>query len=302
MRSVRACVLAVLAAAALFGTAGTAQALGPDDTSPLGVGTVRLLIGGAALFAALPWFGHGRREVLGLLRRPEVLVAAGGTAAYQFCFFAGVDRAGVALGTLVTVGSAPVAAGLLGVLAGHRLTVAWGAATAICLTGLVLLSAEGLDGGDPWGVVLALAAGAAISAYTVAVKRILDRGASAAPVMAASFLLAGALLLPVLPTQPIAWLVSPGGVALAVYLGLATMTLANTLYGMGLRGLAPGPATTLVLAEPVVATVLGVVVLDEVLRGPAVAGVLLVLAGLVLQGLSLARGRDPRPDRALSRT
>ena len=44
-------MLAVIAAAVLFGTTGTSQALGPDGTTPLGVGAVRLLIGGTALAA-----------------------------------------------------------------------------------------------------------------------------------------------------------------------------------------------------------------------------------------------------------
>jgi DME family drug/metabolite transporter len=48
---------AVLLAAALFGTTGTAQALGPSCTIPLGVGAARLVIGGLALLAVLPVVG-----------------------------------------------------------------------------------------------------------------------------------------------------------------------------------------------------------------------------------------------------
>jgi hypothetical protein len=44
---------AVLRAAALFGTTGTAQALGPAATTPLGVGAARLVIGGLALLSAM---------------------------------------------------------------------------------------------------------------------------------------------------------------------------------------------------------------------------------------------------------
>lgn len=41
----------VLAAAVLWGTTGTAQALAPTGASPLAVAAMRLAIGGAALFA-----------------------------------------------------------------------------------------------------------------------------------------------------------------------------------------------------------------------------------------------------------
>ena len=42
-------VLAVLAASVLFGTTGTSQALGPDGTTPLSIGAVRLVLGGTGL-------------------------------------------------------------------------------------------------------------------------------------------------------------------------------------------------------------------------------------------------------------
>jgi DME family drug/metabolite transporter len=51
----------VLLAAVLFGTTGTAQALGPDGTTPLGVGAARLLVGGTALLAVLPLLGRSPR-------------------------------------------------------------------------------------------------------------------------------------------------------------------------------------------------------------------------------------------------
>ena len=46
--------LLFLAGACLcFGTSGTAQALGPDDSSPLVVGAARLLLGAIGLFALI---------------------------------------------------------------------------------------------------------------------------------------------------------------------------------------------------------------------------------------------------------
>ena len=293
-RSTNAAVVSVLLGAVLFGTAGTAQALGPAGTTPIGVGTVRLLVGGLGLLLVLPLLGHRRVEALRAARSPWVIASVIGTASYQLCFFAGVERAGVALGTLVAVGSAPLFAGLLGWATGHPPTRAWGVATAVCLLGLTLLSAQGLTGGEPAGVALALGAGLAVAAYTVAVKRAFDAGGRPGPVLTASFLLGGLVLLPVLATQPLAWLAAPCGVALAVYLGLATMTVANVLHARGLARLAPGPVATLMLVEPLVATVLGAVVLGERLTAPAGAGLLLVLGGLLLLGASVRRS-DPEP-------
>jgi drug/metabolite transporter, DME family len=283
---------AVLLAAALFGTTGTAQALGPDGTTPLGVGAARLLVGGLALLAVLPLLGSRPAEAVALWRRPTTLAAAACTALYQVTFFAGVQRAGVALGTLVTIGSGPVLAGLLArVLLGERPGRAWFGATALCVAGLALLILEGgTSDADLLGVALALAAGLGYAAYTVLAKGLIAQGAGSAPVMAAAFGLGGLLLAPVLLTQPTAWLAAPGGLALALYLGLGTTTLAYVLFGRGLAVLAAGPVTTLVLAEPLVATVLGTTVLGERLALAGAAGAGLVLLGLVVQGIGAGRG------------
>ena len=282
-------VAQVLVAAALFGTTGTAQALGPGGTTPLGVGAARLAVGGLALLLVLPLLGGGRRTAVRLWRTPVGLAAGLCTALYQVCFFAGVDRAGVALGTLVTIGSGPVFAGLLAAaLLRERPERAWVRATALCLTGLALLTGTG-DRPEPLGVLLALLSGLAYAAYTVAGRRLMTGGLGSAQVMASAFGLGALVLLPVLAVQPLAWLAAPRGVALAVYLGLVTTTAAYVLFGRGLAVLPAGPVTTLMLAEPLVAAALGVGLLDERLGAAGVAGALLVLAGLVLQGAAAGR-------------
>jgi DME family drug/metabolite transporter len=290
-------VVAVLLAAVLFGTTGTAQALGPDATTPLGVGAVRLVVGGLALLAVLPLLGASVGRATALWRTRAGLLAGLCTALYQVCFFAAVERTGVALGTLVTIGSGPVFAGLLAAaVLRERPERSWAAATAACVSGLALLSlaGAGAEGADPLGLLLALASGAGYAAYTVAAKQLLVAGAPSTEVMAAAFGLGGVLLLPVLATQPLAWLGTADGLALAGYLGLVTTTTAYVLFGRGLSVLPAGPVTTLVLAEPLVATALGVGLLGERLPALAVAGAGLVLAGRALQGAAAAR-RAPVP-------
>jgi DME family drug/metabolite transporter len=168
-------------------------------------------------------------------------------------------------------------------------------ATLVCVVGLVLRSwdvlAAGLGEGAPAGLGLALAAGASSAAWTTAAKHQLDRGVAPLELTTASFALGGLLLIPVLLGQPLDWVLQPTGLALALYLGVATFAIANLILGYGLAGLTPGPATTLMLSDPLVATLLGVAVLGETLDAAAWLGLALVLAGLALQGLSLARER-----------
>jgi DME family drug/metabolite transporter len=290
MPGTRISILLVVAAGILFGTAGTAQALGPAGISPVTVGVLRIQVGAVALLVAMPFLGDDPRRLTSLWRTPAMLVTAISAALYQPLFFGAVSQVGVALGTLVAVGSEPVLAGIVGwVVLRHRPTASWIAVTAIAVAGLVLLSADSLDGGTATGLMLALGAGLCSACYTVAAKVQLNRGVTALEVPTGSFVLGGILLLPLLAGQSLDWVAQPSGIALALYLGIATMAIANTLLTRGIHGLRPGPVATLMLTDPLVATILGVVVLGEVLAPVASVGVVLVFAGLMLQGIVLAR-------------
>ncbi|MFN3980926.1 MAG: EamA family transporter, partial [Caldilinea sp.] len=121
----------VLVAAVCWGTTGTAQTFAPEGATPLAVGAMRLLIGGAALLL----FALGRRQ-LRLQGWPlsATMVAIGTIAGYQLFFFAGVARTGVAVGTVVGIGSAPIFAGLLGLLLlGEKPSRRWMLATLLAI-------------------------------------------------------------------------------------------------------------------------------------------------------------------------
>ncbi len=292
MHAARGGVGSVLAGALLFSTAGTAQALANVESTPLGVGWARLLIGTALLVALLPLLRQTRGDVLRLWRQPAALVAGACIGLYQWAFFAGVRGAGVALGTLLVIGSAPVFAGAIAwTMQRRRPDRGWLTATAAGLAGLVLLSSAGLTAGSPAGVALSLTAGLCIAIYTVAVKVVLDRSIHPVTLLASTCAFGGVLLLPVIGTQPLGWLLEPRGIALAVYLGVFTLAAANTLQLRGIRALGPAPVNTLMLAEPVLATLFGVLLLGESVTAMGWVGLLLVLASLSIQSLALARVR-----------
>ncbi len=286
-------VVLVLAGGALFGTAGTAAHLGPDDASSASVGFMRLSVGAVALFLIMPLVGGRWRNLPGLWRRPAIWVMAAGAAAYQPFFFGAVERSGVALSTLVTVGIGPVYAGLLGwAFLRHRPTRAWALATLVAVLGLVLLSWGEIRIGDPLGPLMALLAGLGAASYVVAAKHELDRGGHSVELPGAAYLLGSVLLVPVVMRESFAWLAQPSGAAVALYLGIVTMGIANVFAVRGMRGMGPGPAATLLLADPLTATILGVAVLGETLSPVEGIGLVLVLLGLLLQAYAL---RPTRP-------
>jgi DME family drug/metabolite transporter len=279
----------VLAAAVLWGTTGTAQAFAPPEATPAAIGSVRLLIGGAALLAVAWARGGIRRE--GRLPLKATLWAAGGMAVYQLCFFAAVARTGVAIGTVVAIGSAPVIAGVLvWLVRGERPGGRWLAATALAIAGCGLLILPGSNtGAEPIGVLLALAAGLSYAVYAVSSKDLLA-GRSPDVVMAAVFSLGALFLLPVLLTSDLGWLAQPRGLAVALHLGLVATALAYLLFGRGLSAIAVATAVTLTLAEPLTAATLGIVILDERLTTLAILGVGLLFAGLALLSFTRRQG------------
>lgn len=292
--SPRACVLL---AAVCFGTTGTARALGPDDAKAVAVGSGRIVLGGAllVLFSLLAARrAAGARDEPGPRNAARIpagraLAAGACVAAYQLCFFAAVERTGVAVGTVVAIGSGPAFAGILAWLAlGERPGRRWVAATALACAGVGLLVLGGSSASvSADGVLLALGAGAGYASYTVIAKVLMRGGHEPERVMAAAFGAGGLLLVPVLAATAGPWLLTAGGLALVGFLGVVPTALAYVLFARGLRELSAGETATLTLAEPLTATALGAIVLGERPGAVAVAGAGLVLAGL----LALAGGR-----------
>ncbi len=271
----------VLAAAVLWGTTGTAQALAPPGAQPASVGAVRLLFGGLILLVIAFLRGSLRRT--GRWPLVTTLMAGASMAAYQMLFFAGVARTGVAVGTIVGIGSSPILAGVIGFLVrGERPGRTWAGATSLSVIGCGLLIVAGesiqIDAG---GILLAVGAGASYAVFTVVSKGLLqDREPQA--VMAVTFNLGTLLILPLLLTVDLGWLLTPGGMAVAVHLGLITVGIAYSLFGKGLKLVPVATAATLTLAEPLTAGFLGVVVLGEKLTMVAALGILLIFSGLAL--------------------
>jgi DME family drug/metabolite transporter len=276
----------VLAAALLFGTTGTAQALGPA-IEPIALGAARIAIG-AALLGAVAVAAGARRLGAG---RPQVLLAGACVAVYQATFFVALDMTGVAIGTVVAIGSAPAFAGLFARLfAGEPLRLGWAVATLLACAGVGLLVLGGAGGGDAGsvsstGVGLALLSGAGYAGYAVWTKRMLSAGGAPEAVMAAVFGAGALLLLPVFALVPAGALVDPGGAALALYLGAIPTALAYVLFARGLARIGAGETATLTLAEPLTAAALGVIVLGERPSAAGMTGAALVMAGLALLAL-----------------
>ncbi|PPF46097.1 EamA family transporter [Pseudoclavibacter sp. AY1F1] len=311
-------LLLVLFAAVCFGTTGTVQALGSPDVSAFSLGSARLALGGTLL---------GAWALVAVLRRRTArahtatatatataqatahhplnrahlgLVALGalGVLLYQPLFFAGTAGSGVAVGTVLALGSAPVLTGMLQWALERRFPgMSWGVATAIAVLGVALIAAAGAgdaDGANLGGIAASIGAGASYSIYTLSAKALMNRGWSADVTMGTVFGVAGVMSIPLLLASGAEWMLAPSGLVTAAWLGIVTTTIAYLCFGAGLAKLQAATVSTLTLAEPLTASILGLLVLREQLEALEGLGLAVLAAGIVVLVLGSTRVFTPR--------
>lgn len=271
--------LFVLFAAMLWGTSGTSQALAPEGASPQVLGIFRL-VGGALTLSFLA-YQRGTLSQITTLPRKLTLFACLLMASYQILFFAGVGMAGVAIGTVVGIGSAPIIAGLLKIFVERQpITPRWMLSTGLAILGcsLLLFPSENVQI-NLLGVTLAVGAGASYAIYTLCSKILFeDRDSDA--VTGTIFIGSTLLLLPTLWQTPLNWIIQPSGMLLFVWLGLIVTGLSYWSFGRGLKMIPASTAVTLTLAEPLTAGLLGVFLLGESLTLLGAIGILILIVGL----------------------
>lgn len=274
----------VLLAAVLWGTTGTATTLLPDSAQPLTIAAARSAVGGFSLllmmilmkkinFRTWPW--------------KETIVAAICMAIFQPLFFTSVRLTGIAIGTVVAIGSAPIFSGVIEWLfLKMRPSRSWAMATAMSVIGcsLLFLNKDALTV-NPVGVTFSLIAGLGFAVYTIVSKAVLKK-VEAIPAVAMTFSMSALMLMPLILSFDNTWIVEPSSISIVLYLGLMATSVAYILYLKGLHKVPSSSAVTLSLGEPLTAAVLSVFWVGEVLSPVSWGGILLLLGGILVLTLS----------------
>ena len=278
----------VLAAAALWGTTGTAQSFMSAHSSPYWVGTLRMAIATLFFAAFIAWRRHGGdRSTLTMPSStwPWVLLAGLCMAGYNLSFFAGVKATGIAIGTAVAVGSGPAWAGLLQSLVSRKPPApSWWMGTLLAIGGGSLMvmpdSATGLRA-DPVGLVLCLASGLCYAVYTLVSQRLVHHSPPATVTLWV-FGVASAVAIPAASGLSGSFSATRADWAIVAYLGLVSTGVSYLLFSHALRHISGASGVTLALAEPVTAFALALLVVHERPAPAAFAGLAMVLCGLVI--------------------
>lgn len=283
--------IAVLLAAFLWGTTGTAASFAPN-LSPLTIGAVAM--GGGGLLQAL----LARKNIISHFSNIKrhfnfILLGMLSVAIYPLAFYTSMYYAGITIGTVVSIGTAPLFTALLErFFDNKRLSMLWFLCFILGVMGVVLLSMG--DGAHPdiinsstedlklIGVILGVVAGLTYSLYSWAAKRLINCGIDAKASMGVIFGLGSLFLL--------VTLIYTGGnifdevtnLYVLSYMALIPMFLGYVLFGYGLKIISASKAITLILFEPLVAAVFAIFLVGEKLDNVGWLGIGLICMCLLI--------------------
>ncbi len=269
----------ILFAAMLWGTAGTAKAFASEVDS-ISMGVARLVIGGVMLMAIAVL--TKKMTFKGWPVKP-LIIGGIAMALFQPFFFSAVELTGIAVGTVVSIGSAPVFSGMIEWLIFKiRPSRVWWLSTVLAITGcIILMFNTNAVTVDASGVLAGLGAGISFASFTMSNSRLVQSRDPIASV-AMIFCLSALILSPFLFINDMSWIGETNGLLVALHIGLFATTLAYFLFSSGLRHVKSSTAVTLSLAEPLTASLLGVFLVGETLDSLSWAGLIMLLLGIVI--------------------
>lgn len=264
--------IAVLVASILWGTTGTVASYAPN-LSPLAIGAIAM--GGGGLLQAL--LAH--KNILGHLPQirsyfPLLFVGMISVAIYPLAFYSSMRMAGITIGTVVSIGSAPLFTALLEKFFDKKaLSLKWFISFIFGVAGVLLLSigeshsqssSQSITTDQKTlGITLGLIAALTYSLYSWAAKKMIDRGVDSRASMGLIFGFGALILLPTLFFTGSNLFDEPVNLYVVGYMMLIPMFLGYLLFGYALQTISASTATTLTLFEPLVAALFAVLLVGE---------------------------------------
>jgi len=283
--------IAVLLAAFLWGTTGTVASFA-SNLSPLAIGAAAM--GGGGLLQAL----LARKSIKNNLTHINsnlviLIVGVISVFIYPLAFYSSMHLAGITIGTVVSIGTAPLFTALLERFFDQKkLSMLWFISFIFGITGVIFLSigeshssitSEKItNNGQILGIILAAVAGLTYALYSWVAKKLIDRGIDAKASMGLIFGFASLLLLPTLFFTGSNLFEQNINIYVVGYMMLIPMFLGYVLFGFGLKTVPASKAITLTLFEPLVAAILAIALVGEKLAIIGWIGMILIFLCLVL--------------------
>ncbi len=295
-------MLLILATATIHAGGWVAAELAVQSVAPLTLAALRFLLAGSLLLVVARW----RRSPLGTGDwRALLAVSVIGVALAHAFIYSGLRLAPLSDGVVLSTALTPMLIVLLAVPFLHeRVTrvAAIGVAASALGVSLVVFEAGGADQARDRlsGDMLVIVGAAATALYTVIGRRALRSGGAIGVVASTTFI--GGLML-----APFALIESANGTAADwsatawaafLYLAIPSAGLSAVLYYVLVHQSGAARATMVAYVTPVLVLAWSILVQDEPLTGPRLAGAVLAIVGvrLIMRGSSI-----PIADQRLTR-
>lgn len=280
-------IFAVILASLLWGTTGTAATFAPS-LSPLFIGSFAMGIGGILQCGfAIP---NINQELTSLRSHYRYLIlGALAVAVYPLAFYSSMRLSGVSIGTIVSIGSAPILSAMIEYISrDFQVTKQWVIGALLGIIGMTMLAfSENASTTIEYnyvglGILLGLIAGFTYALYSWSARQLMLKGIDSKAAMGATFGCGGLLLIPVMLITGTTFFAAWNNIAVGCYMALIPMFLGYLCYGYGLSKISASLATTISLLEPAVATILAILIVGEDLSLIGLGGILLIFICLVM--------------------
>jgi DME family drug/metabolite transporter len=293
---------AIILASLLWGTTGTAASF-THEISPLAIGAFSMGAGGVLLV-----FTTRKKLIVDykkLLSEPMVLLLGSlSIAIYPMAFYASMRFSGVAIGTVISIASAPFFAAILErFISKKHISLQWLISFIIGAIGIVFLTL-GKDQSvqatesvflQHLGIALGFVAGLTYASYSWAARHLIESGVDSQSSMSGMFGCAALLLLPSLWFTGENLFSSSTNTLISLYMAIVPMYFGYLLFAFGLKLIDASKATLITLIEPLFATVLAVLVIGEKFNLIGWVGMGLVSLCLFIQTFSSRRAQNHLP-------
>lgn len=281
-------VIAVVIASILWGTTGTAASF-TADVSPLATGAFAMGFGGILL--VMTSLTSLRRNYTLLVKHFSMLLFGGlAVAIYPLAFYSSMRLSGVAIGTVVSIASAPFFSVLLERFINKKeISLQWVVSFIFGVVGVVMITL-GKQGDsiqnhshDSWGILLGCVAGLTYAIYSWTARNLIKKRVSSDSAMAGQFGMAALMLLPSLWFTGEHLFENAVSVSVALYMAVIPMFLGYLLFGYALKHIEASRATLITLLEPVMATLFAIGIVGESFSATGISGMVAIGICMTLQ-------------------
>lgn len=290
----------ILFAAVLWGTTGTAASFS-EQVSPLAIGAFAMGVGGVIqALISLRSITNSASQIWAF--KLPLALGSVALAVYPLAFYSSMKLSGVAIGTVISIASAPFFTVFIERLfgTGKNVNNIWWMSFALGAAGIVLLVLENGEDGTLTasdsnyllGIALGLVAGFTYAGYSCVAKSMIDAGVKSQAALGSIFAGGAVLLLPSLWFTGENLFSGSMNSLVSLYMAIVPMCMAYLAFGYGLRHVPISSATLLTLFEPVVAAILAVWIVGEKISVVGWVGIGLIGVCLILQTADTGGTKD----------